>query len=338
MRSPVRPWAAQVRGVDVAALTGWLGVIAFSALVVIVFAPYAAAGFVGTDVLTSIETSRVHSLGDVLKLWLSPFGDGSMFVRSDALIYRPVVAMLFALDYALWGMDPTGYHLTNTLLHLLAALATLAFLRGMGLARAPALLGAALVAFHPGMAGAVPVLSRRHDPVCSCAAARLLRAAAAQPARAEWVLAHSVRRVIRPVAGREGNELWCDPIAAARHPRRASRPTEDRSRVRADPCSIRGSQRAPVRAAIHRPRWHRRPPRRRPAAGHRPLSPGSRRVRTQLLGLSGRWYPERTVGWAALAALVLPALALAIACLPRRERLVAALGWSGWPRLARSSW
>jgi len=35
--------------------------------------------------------------------------------------YRPVLLISFALDYNLWGLNPTGFHLTNALLHIIAA-------------------------------------------------------------------------------------------------------------------------------------------------------------------------------------------------------------------------
>ena len=40
--------------------------------------------------------------------------------------YQPLTWLTFALDYALWGLDPAGYHLTNVVLH--AATSILLFL------------------------------------------------------------------------------------------------------------------------------------------------------------------------------------------------------------------
>ena len=34
-------------------------------------------------------------------------------------VFRPVVSLSFALDHALWGFRPVGYHLTSVLLHAL---------------------------------------------------------------------------------------------------------------------------------------------------------------------------------------------------------------------------
>ena len=40
-----------------------------------------------------------------------------MFTTFHMGHYQPLSWMSFALDYLVWGMDPTGYHLTNLLLH-----------------------------------------------------------------------------------------------------------------------------------------------------------------------------------------------------------------------------
>ncbi len=49
------------------------------------------------------------------------------FLRSEVRVahvalgyYRPVITMLYRTDRALWGLNPSGYHLTNLLWHLLA--------------------------------------------------------------------------------------------------------------------------------------------------------------------------------------------------------------------------
>jgi len=47
---------------------------------------------------------------------------GWMFTTFHMGHYQPLSWVTFALDYSLWGMDPTGYHLTNVLLHVLNAL------------------------------------------------------------------------------------------------------------------------------------------------------------------------------------------------------------------------
>ncbi len=40
--------------------------------------------------------------------------------QANAGLYRPFIFMLYAVDYAFWGINPIGYHITNMLFHLLA--------------------------------------------------------------------------------------------------------------------------------------------------------------------------------------------------------------------------
>ncbi len=39
--------------------------------------------------------------------------------KSGAPYYRPLVSLSYRIDYALWGKDPFGYHLSVLLFHLL---------------------------------------------------------------------------------------------------------------------------------------------------------------------------------------------------------------------------
>jgi protein O-mannosyl-transferase len=89
-------------------------------------------------------------------------------------VFRPVVNLSFALDHALWGLDPRGYHLTSVLLHAVnAALLFVVARRAVAdwRARDPnaadgdavAFTAAALFAVHPMMTEAVGYASGRGD-------------------------------------------------------------------------------------------------------------------------------------------------------------------------------
>lgn len=118
--------------------------------------------FVATDTLPLIETSRVQSPSGVAELFTQPLMAGTDFVET-ALFYRPVSSLSYTLEYAVWGLSPTGYHLTNLLLHGVAAV--LAAVTIAEITRRPAVgyLGAALFAIHPLTAGVVPPIARRQD-------------------------------------------------------------------------------------------------------------------------------------------------------------------------------
>src|SRR3990172_2364776 len=96
--------------------------------------------------------------------------------------FRPAVTLSYALDYAIWGLDPFGYHLTNLLLHCLnvALLFRLiagipgteassprraASLRPPG--RGVAALAAALFAVHPMGTESVGYVASRSGVLCA---------------------------------------------------------------------------------------------------------------------------------------------------------------------------
>jgi len=128
-----------------------------------VYLRFLDADFVGTDTLPAIVASQVHSLSDFLGLWTQPLMAGTDFVVSQAVFYRPIASLSFALDAALWGVNPVGYHVTNVLLQVAATVLAYCVLRSLRLAWPSALVGAALVGFHPTMVTAVPVIARRYD-------------------------------------------------------------------------------------------------------------------------------------------------------------------------------
>ncbi|HSC29072.1 MAG TPA: hypothetical protein VLD67_17480, partial [Vicinamibacterales bacterium] len=95
--------------------------------------------------------------------------------------FRPVVNLSYALDRAVWGFRPAGFHLTNTLLH--ATMAGLVFLvitgaitdarerrgepaRADGLDVLAASAAAVLFAVHPLMSSAVAYVSGRSELLC----------------------------------------------------------------------------------------------------------------------------------------------------------------------------
>lgn len=120
--------------------------------------------FVSTDTFALIHSSRVTSTGDLLALFTEPMMDGTRFT-AIALFYRPLASLTTAVDYALWGLDPIGYHATNLVLHgLVVVLGALAVAT---ITRRPAvgLVTGGLVALHPLPVELVPVIARRHDSV-----------------------------------------------------------------------------------------------------------------------------------------------------------------------------
>ena len=82
--------------------------------------------------------------------------------ESDYEYYRPVTSYSLALDRALLGSGPRGFHFTNLLLHLLSSLLLFQILRGLGGLQVAGV-GAGLFALHPVQTEAVVWASGRTD-------------------------------------------------------------------------------------------------------------------------------------------------------------------------------
>jgi protein O-mannosyl-transferase len=143
-------------------------------IVAIVFAVYAPAlrnGFVWDDTALILRDPLIRS-------WrLIPEGF-QHFLFADATasdFYRPIQRLTYALDYGVFAFRPLGYHLTNILCHLAAALALL--LLGnelLGLfgveerkRRRIAFLATLAWAIHPVHTAAVVYVSGRADPLAA---------------------------------------------------------------------------------------------------------------------------------------------------------------------------
>ena len=119
--------------------------------------------FTGSDTLTLIEKSRMRTPAEAWEVFSSPLMYGTNFSIIVALFYRPVANLSYAVDFALWGLDPFGYHLTDLLLHAIASALTFAFVRRVSKDILVGALAGCLFALHPITAEVVPTPARRHD-------------------------------------------------------------------------------------------------------------------------------------------------------------------------------
>jgi len=126
--------------------------------------------FVYDDLETVVRNPSLRDLSNwVFVLVFSPF--------------RPVVNVSYAVDAAIWGLDPFGFHLTGVLLHALNVALFYLFARALlrdrdamvendaspapRADRLAALTAAALFAVHPLMSEAVGYTSARPELLCS---------------------------------------------------------------------------------------------------------------------------------------------------------------------------
>lgn len=106
-------------------------------------------GFVFDDAALILQNPQV-----------TEFRVAEMFSRHG---YRPVRTVTYALNYALGGDDPLGYHLFNVLLHALNTLLLFLLLARWSKSPSGAAVGAAVFAAHPVQTAAVAYISGRKD-------------------------------------------------------------------------------------------------------------------------------------------------------------------------------
>jgi tetratricopeptide (TPR) repeat protein len=140
----------------------WGPPILVAALTFACFAPALRNGFVNWD-------DDVNFTDNTAYRGLAPPNLRWMFTDTFGH-YMPLTWLTLGLDYELWGLDPTGYHLTSLLFH--AANAALVFfiltalLGGEGAAPpAAAIAGALLFSIHPLRVESVAWATERRDVV-----------------------------------------------------------------------------------------------------------------------------------------------------------------------------
>lgn len=120
----------------------------------------------GFDAYPLIAAARWEGPGDLVRLLSAELMEGRY---PDGHFHRPLVHLSFALDRALHGLRPGGYHLTNLL--TCVASAQLVFTLARRLCGAGAL-GATLAALafvlHPLQAEVLPFPARRADNLALC--------------------------------------------------------------------------------------------------------------------------------------------------------------------------
>jgi len=77
--------------------------------------------------------------------------------------YRPLTTLSFAFDYQVWGLNPIGFHLVNTLLHASNAVLLYFLLRYLGLGKKGSFWLGVLFAIHPIQTEAVVYANSRGD-------------------------------------------------------------------------------------------------------------------------------------------------------------------------------
>jgi hypothetical protein len=97
-------------------MSEWVVPLAIAMVVFSVFSPALLEGFVSLDDRRNfLDNAAYRGLGAGQLRW--------MWTTTLMGHFIPLSWMTLGLDYVLWGMNPTGYHLTNVVLHVANAVA-----------------------------------------------------------------------------------------------------------------------------------------------------------------------------------------------------------------------
>lgn len=205
-----------------------LALAALPLLATLVYLDALGGDFVWDDRFLVLNNPRIHSaahLGDLLTT-------DYVYVAETNLAYgyfRPLSSLSLVADWALWGPNPRGFHLTNLLLHAAATLLAALLAGRLGLGRSAAWAVGALFAVHPIHTESVAWIAGRTDLLAFLLAAASLavhlgpQAPDPPPRRAPWREPLALALFVLALGAKEMAAvlpLWVAALAWSREPRR----------------------------------------------------------------------------------------------------------------------
>src|SRR6185437_3841618 len=132
------------------------GIVALIALTFAVYYPALRTGPVADDFSLVGKVSFAEGI--------TYFGKSFGFGRNE---YRPLTALSYAVDRALWQNNPEGYHLTNLSLHAAAAALLFLFLHALTGDFSLCLLAGTLFVIHPINSSRIVWIAARDGNICA---------------------------------------------------------------------------------------------------------------------------------------------------------------------------
>lgn len=138
----------------------WAYLILLALAVLLAYAPIFKGQFVWDDLEMVVNNPLIRSTDHVSHI----FQSGAFLESAEAgKFYRPLQILSYAFDYALGQLNPTYFHVTSVVIHLLTVWVLFFLLINLNLSRALSLGVSLVYAVHPMNTEAVSYISGRGD-------------------------------------------------------------------------------------------------------------------------------------------------------------------------------
>lgn len=96
----------------------YLAILIISAWTFVIYYNSLTGEFVFDDESVVQNNASIQSLSSIPKYFTADEG----FHKVIGRYYRPIVSSSYAIDYAIWGLNPFGFHLTNIFIHIISSI------------------------------------------------------------------------------------------------------------------------------------------------------------------------------------------------------------------------
>jgi tetratricopeptide (TPR) repeat protein len=138
-----------------------LGVAFIIIATLLAYVPAMRGDFVWDDDYYVRDNSLLRSWDGLQRIWFDIFPEPSAYSLPQ---YYPMTHTSFWIEYRLWGLNPTGYHFVNVVLHICNALLIWLLLRKLDVPGG--FLASAIFALHPLNVESVAWIAERKNVLC----------------------------------------------------------------------------------------------------------------------------------------------------------------------------
>lgn len=141
----------------------WKHIIIIALVSIAVYSNTLFIDFAYDDLTQILENNHIKSLENIPSMFISDVWAGKKDGFSP--YYRPVFTLSLAIDYFIWGESPSGYHLTNILLHAMVSVMFYILALKILNSEIAAITAGLVFAVHPVHAEAIAWASGRNEPL-----------------------------------------------------------------------------------------------------------------------------------------------------------------------------